>query len=283
MSIAYSSIEEIKDDFELSEESNDSLRKALTRIKSTLHPDKHGGQFANTDDEHKYHQINAAIDFIDIEKNKSAELITISAVTELTKAVTALVTSKAEASSKDSNLSIEIDRSITGYTSKQKMPRIALTSVTVALTALWFFPNTVKEHPVLSNLIDFTSTTVNIIWFYAVGFCVLYWIKTWRSEELTKSHRESLKTEFVQNKLFTNFLRFLDKDTFTMEDLVEYLLHNRQRRLSPFQMIFGMPHKVDLPLANATAEVIIERALINKAVSASSVGSISKTYKLNNG
>tara|TARA_R110000851_G_scaffold192613_1_gene343349 strand:- start:678 stop:1529 length:852 start_codon:yes stop_codon:yes gene_type:complete len=283
MSIAYSSIEEIKGDFELSEESNDSLRKALTRIKSTLHPDKHGGQFANKNDELKYHKLNAAIDFIDIEKSKSADLITISAVTELTKAITALVSTKAEDSSRENNLSIEIERSITSYTSKQKMPRIALTSVTVALTALWVFPNTVKEHPVLSNLIDFTSTTVNIIWFYALGFCVLYWIKTWRSEELTKSHRESLKTEFVQNKLFTNFLKSRNEEVFTMEDLVEYLLHDRQRRLSPIQMIFGVPHKVDLPLANVTAEVIIERALKNKAVSANSVGSISKTYKLNNG
>jgi len=43
-----------------------------------------------------------------------------------------------------------------------------------------------------------------------------------------------------------------------MEDLVEYLLHDRQHRLFLIQMIFGVPNRVDLPLANVTAEFIIE-------------------------
>jgi len=280
MSIEFSSIEMIQEEFNLEDESYDSIRSVLKHIKSTLHPDKTGGKFSNENDELQFHKIDNAIKFIDSNKHESKDLVTISAVTGLTKAVTALVSSQSEVTNKNTELSNEINRSIVGYSSKLKMPRIALTAVTVALSAIWVFPNTVKEHPVLSNVIDFTSFSTNIIWGYAVIFCLIFWVRTWRSEELTKADRESLKTESIQNKLFSNFIQNNSYKDFSLEDLVEFLMFQNRKVRQPFTVFLGSAQNIDLPLANATAEVIIDRAVKRKAVISSELGSISTIYKV---
>jgi hypothetical protein len=280
MSIEFTSIEMIQKEFNLEEDSHESIRSVLKHIKSTLHPDKTGGKFQSENDEVEYHKLDRAINFIDSNKVSGKDLVTISAVTDLTKAVTELVSSQSEVTNKNTELSNEINRSIVSYHSKLKMPRIALTAVTVALSATWLFPSAVEKHPILSNIIDFTSFSVNFIWAYAVMFCVLFWIKTWRSEELTKANRESLKTESIQNRLFLGFIKQNKSEDFVLEDLVDFLMYQNGRYRHPIKILFGSVQNIDLPLANVTAEVIIDRAIKRKAVIASKQGSISQVYRV---
>lgn len=280
MSTEFTSIEMIKKEFNLEEDSHESIRTVLKHIKSTLHPDKTGGKFQNENDEIEYHKLDSAINFIDGDKAASKDLVTISAVTDLTKAVTELVSSQSEVTNKNAELSTEINRSIVNYHSKLKMPRIALTAVTVALSAIWVFPNTVEKHPILSNIIDFTSFSTNIVWGYAVIFCVLFWVRTWRSEELTKADRESLKTESIQNRLFLSFINQNSSEDFVLEDLVDFLMYHNRKGRHPFGVLLGSVQDIDLPLANVTAEVIIDRAIKRKAVIASKHGSISQVYRV---
>tara|TARA_R110001599_G_scaffold1454_4_gene7057 strand:+ start:36491 stop:37339 length:849 start_codon:yes stop_codon:yes gene_type:complete len=270
----------IKDQFGIEEESMDELRSKLRSIQAEYHPDKNGGSFYDEYSESKYHELDEAISYIDSISKNNSELVTISAVTDLTKAVTAMVTAQNIVSSKDTLLSSEINRSIESYRSRLKTPRIALTALTVGISAIWMFPNTVKEHPVLSKFINFDSMTANIAWLNMLIFAVGFWVITWRREELTKERRESLKTESVQNRLFTSFISSLDRETFTLEDFVEFIMFRHGRyRSAPF-VLFSSSSRIDSPLAHATAEVILERALKRKAITSRNSGSISTVYQI---
>ncbi|MBP7663030.1 MAG: J domain-containing protein [Shewanella sp.] len=281
MSTTFSSVKMIMDQFGIEEDSMDELRSKLRIMQTPHHPDKNGGSFVDEDSERKYHELDKAISYIDSINKNNTDLVTISAVTDLTKAVTAMVAAQNEASSKDTLLSSEINRSIGRYHSKLKTPRIALTAITVAISAIWMFPNTVKEHPVLSKFINFDSMSTNITWLYMLIFAVVFWVITWRREELTKERQESLKTESVQNRLFASFIDSLHSDTFTLEHFVDFIMHRHERYPRyPFYFIFGSSSRIDSPLAHATAEVILERALKRKAIISRNSGSISTVYQV---
>lgn len=281
MSTHFTSVEMIKSQFSLEDEATDNLRSKLRKMQAKLHPDKNGGSFADKDSESEYHKLDEAISFID-SMNVNSHLTTISAVTDLTKAVTAMMTAQNEnpASAKDTFLSAEINRSIESYSSRLKMPRIALTAVTIAIFAIWMFPTTVKEHPVLSQFINFESTMANIAWFYILISATLFWVITWRKEELTKQYKESLKTESVQNKLFNRFIDSVNGNSFTLEEFVEFIVYRNNGHRHPFSILFGSSRRIDSPLAHATAEVILERALKRKALTFTNSGSISTVYRI---
>lgn len=280
MNTRFSSVKMIKDQFGIEEESMDELRSTLRSMQTEHHPDKNGGSFVDEYSESKYHELDKAISYIDSISKNNSELVTISVVADLTKAVTAMVAAQNEASSKDTLLSSEINRSIESYRSRLKTPRIALTALTVAISAIWVFPNTVKEHPVLSKFINFDSMTANIAWLYMLIFAVGFWVITWRTEELTKKRQESLKTESVQNRIFTSFISSLNKDTFTLEDFVEFIMFRHEKyRSAPF-ILFSSSSRINSPLAHATSEVILERVLKRKAITSRNSGSISTVYQI---
>lgn len=281
MNTHFSSVEMIMDQFGIEEDSVDDLRSKLRTMQTVYHPDKNGGRFVDEDSERKYHELDKAISYIDSINKNNTDLVTISAVTDLTKAVTAMMAAQNEVSSKDTLLSSEINRSIESYHSRLKTPRIALTAITVAISGIWMFPNTVKEHPVLSKFINFDSMSTNIVWLYMLILAVVFWVVTWRREELSKERQESLKTESVQNRLFASFIESTNSDTFTLESFVDFIMHNRGKyRRHPFFFLFGSSSRIDLPLAHATAEVILERALKRKAITSHNSGSISTVYQV---
>lgn len=270
----------IKDQFGIEEESMDDLRAKLRSMQTDHHPDKNGGSFVDEDSERKYHELDNAISYIDSINKTNTNLVTISAVTDLTKAVTAMVAAQNEVSSKDTLLSSEINRSIKSYSSRLKTPRVALTTVTVVISGIWMFPNLVKEHPVLSKFINFDSMTTNILWFYMLIVAGGFWFITWISEERTKERQESLKTESVQNGLFTSFINSSSSDTFTLEDFVKFIMYQHQNHRGSLPLIFGSSSRIDSPLAHATAEVILERALKRKAIISHNSGSITTVYQI---
>ncbi|MGQ1605510.1 J domain-containing protein [Acinetobacter baumannii] len=279
MSTHFSSLQMIKDQYGIDEESIDTLRSKLRSMQAQYHPDKNGGRFRDEDSERKYRELDEAVSYIDSISKNNFDLITISAVTDLTKAVTAMVTAQNEVSNKETQLSSEIGRSIENYSSRLKTPKIALTAITVAISAIWMFPNTVKEHPVLSRFINFESIMISAIWFDMLLITVIFWFMAWRKEELNKELQESLKTESVQNRLFTNFVNNIDSGIFTLEEFVEFIMHSHKNRSSNF-LPFISPIRIDSPLAHATAEVILERAIKRNALKSYNSGSISTKYQI---
>jgi len=280
MDTHFSSLQMIKDQLGIDGESIDELRSKIRAIQMKYHPDKNGGDFVDEETKKQYLKLDEAISYIDtLKKQENFDLVTISAVTDLTRAVTAMVTAQNEVSNKETQLSSEIGRSIENYSSRLKIPKIALTAITVAISAIWMFPNTVKDHPVLSRFINFESMTISIIWLYILFGAVFFWFITWRKEESNKEFQESLKTESIQNSLFTKFIKNVDSGTFTLEEFVEFIMHSHRNRTLIFPP-FRYSSQIDSSLAHATAEVILERAIKRDALKSYNSGSISTMYKI---
>ncbi len=278
MENSFSSLDQIRDEFNLEYEESDKIRVKLREMQSSIHPDRNKGVFPSESDETLFHKISNAIQFID-QTNESGALVPISAVTDLTKAVTDLI--NAQTPKQDSSLSEQIKGSIESYSSRFKMPKIALSAITVALSAVWLFPKTIQDHPILGKWLDISSNFFQIVWLYVFAITILFWVISWMKEEKQKNFQESLKTEMVQNEIFRDFLNNIDKKTFTIEDFVEYLMKKYFRRhSSPFLLILGNPREISLSMAHTIADVIIKRGLSRQAIKKKSVGNISETYTL---
>lgn len=274
----YSSLEQIKDEFHILEDNPEAIRARLRVMQSSIHPDRAGGSFASKEDEELFHRIGSAIEFIDNKDNYGA-LVSISVVTDLTKAVTELI--KAQISIPDNTLSEQIKDDIQSYRHRYLVPKITLSAITVALGAIWIFPNTVKDHAILSNWINPSNYFFSIIWFYALFFTVFFWLMVWRNEERQRAFQESLKTETVQNMIFRQFLHTLSERYFSIEDLVGYLINKEPRRYySPFDVLLRNKRNISVPMANTIADIIIKRALSRQAIKKEGIGNISETYKI---
>lgn len=274
----YLSIEEIKIDFNVDETEAGSVRSKLRVMQASIHPDKNGGSFANDSDEELFHKLSSAIGFIDNKENNGA-LVSVSAVTDLTKAVTELV--RLQTSTTNNALATQINNSIETYRSKHKVPKIALSSISIAVAAVWVFPNTIVDHPVLGKWFDFSDPLTNIIWFQIFIATALYWIFTWRNEERQRRFQEGLKTEMVQNKIFKNFVHDLGKEYFTLEEFVEYLIDKHSPKYhSPLSLLTSNPWEIDMPSAHTIAEAVIDRAVKRRAILQNDEGKISTIYKL---
>ncbi len=275
----YTTIESIKSEFSINDDDIEVIRSKLRSKQISIHPDKNGGVFTNDEDEKYFHKLSKAIEFIDSSEKKNA-LVSVSAVTDLTKAVTELV--KSQSSTKNNALSEQVSSSIESYKSRLKLPKIALSIISIAVTAIWLFPNTVKEHPVLSKWIDFSDQWTNVVWIYILFTAVAFWLLTWRNEERQKHFQESLKTELVQNRLFLSFIKSLESSVFTLEDFVEHIttIHSHTHN-SPLFLILGSTRKIDMPMAHTIADVIIERAVSRKALIPESTGKMSTEYRVN--
>src|ERR1700727_2567883 len=82
----YTSLQQIKSDFNVHHDDLSLLREELNSIRISLHPDKSRGQFANTADEARYHQANEAIVYIERLQNNHS-LAAIERMTDLIKVV----------------------------------------------------------------------------------------------------------------------------------------------------------------------------------------------------
>ncbi len=278
MNISYTSLEQIREDFQIIDENPETIRAKLRIKMSSIHPDHTGGSFANKKDEKLFHKLSAAIEFID-NRDKNGALVSVSAVTELTKAVTELI--KAQSSVAENTLSDQIKDHIQSYRSRFKFPKIALSAITVALTAVWIFPNTIKDHPILGKFFDTEDIRFRFAWLFVLLFTVMFWIMVWIKEERQREFQESLKTEMVQNKLFREFLRYFKKNNFSIEELVDFLIKRYSRRYySPILPFFGDHREITISMAHTIAEAIIKRALSRQAIKKESIGQISETYRI---
>lgn len=279
MNGSYTSLQQIREDFQIAEEDPETIRTRLRMKQSSIHPDRTGGSFASKEDETLFHRLGIAIEFLD-NRDKYGALVSVSAVTDLTKAVTELI--KAQSSVPDNTLSEKIKDQIQSYRSRFALPKITISAITVALTAVWIFPNTVKDHPILGKWFDPSSSLFGIAWIYVLLSTVAFWLLVWRNEERQREFQESLKTEMVQNRIFRDFLRHFEKNKFSIEDLVDFIIDRHPRSyhfLPPFSLI-GNPREISISTAHTIAEVIIKRALSRQAIKKESIGQISETYTI---
>ncbi len=287
MGNSFSSLAQIKLEYEIEEEEFGKIRTKLRSMQSSIHPDRNRGTvFLNEEDEARFHRLSEAIEFLD-RNEEAGPLVPASAVTDLTRAVTELV--KSQKPNFDDSLSEQIRNNIESYRSRFKLPKIALSAISIALTAVWFFPETLAEHPVLGKWISLNDTFA-MLWLLALLFTALFWFISWIKEDRHKRYQENLKAELVQNNIFRTFIKNSKSKTFTLEDIVQFIMKLNDGRIHNSKLIFFYlapfivnslkAREIDISLAHTVAEIIIRRALSRQAIKKTRVGNISETYTL---
>lgn len=278
MNNSFTSLEQIKEDFQIVEENPAAIREKLRGKQSLIHPDRNEGNFANEADEKLFYRLAAAIEFID-HRNDPGALVSVSVVMDLAKAATDLV--KAQSPIPPNILSEQIRDEIRSYRSRFKFPKIALSAITVVLSAVWIFPTTIADHLILGKWLNPSSTLFGIIWLEVLIITALFWVLGWWKGERQREFQESLKTELVQNRIFIDFLHTYEKIEFALEDLVDFLTKRRFRRYRfSFSSILRNPREISISMAHTIAEIIIKRALSRQTIRKESIGQISETYKI---
>ncbi len=172
-------------------------------------------------------------------------------------------------------------------------PKIGSASIAVVISALWLFPDTVSEHKILSKYIDLDSLWFTITWLCLLALTGTYWIMTSIRENRLTEGIKRLQLESVQNKIFqsyleTNTYRKAYKKKyfrFTKDDLIEHISHlslrNTERiyyRANSILRLLKVSRTIDLEVAQAIADIIIERATVKKIITVDDSPSISTVY-----
>lgn len=285
------SIDEIKEKLKIKDEDPDQIRKELKKRLSKIHPDRHGDKFPSKEAEKDWHQIVAAIDFIDGITAKDKELIHIKQVNTLIKTLTDLVVSQ-DSSKGVSNLELKLDRKIDRNIKNVKkdliLPKITLSTLTIFTTFIWAFPETINKHPILSKHIDVTSSLFIDAWSSLIFFTVVFWLVCLFLEGKKKNLIKKLGLESCQEMLFHEFLTSEDvfqMETFQKEDFIDYLSKKFNKKRKSFRKIFPyipIPDSFDSELGQSIADILFQRALNKGMIEKGEIkSSLSDWYSIN--
>jgi len=296
----FNDIEQIKKEFGVNAASLDEVRKQLKRLLKEVHPDMNHGKFPSQEQEKKYHEIKDAINFIDEQRSTDTSLMIRSEVQELLQLIREVVPKTSQVDS-EKKLSELIDNDIKLFKIKHKFPKITTAAISVVLSALWLFPNTIKEHPILSRLIDLQSPIFAGFWLSSLIVTASYWLIAAFQEHREEQSKKYLKLETVQNQIFRDFLRFKNHGQkndaannilkFDKDDLISYI-KNFERIENP---IYGISEKlttalernvklhyraghIDTELAQSLADTMVQRGLVKGIIEKESKKSLTDIY-----
>lgn len=279
MASRYESLDHIKREFGLTSDAPDDLRKELRLAQKPLHPDLQSptGVFASQEDRQKFEHIEQAIEFIDdhIERTRRGALVPVDTITDIVRVVRDLTTSRATTDS-EQRLAAQTSRAVAEFRYQHRLPKITASTVTVVMTALWLFPSTIKDHPVLARFFDVSSNLFSMVWFECLLITGMLWLWLTILEGRHGRFVSTLKVESVQNQLFKAFLRSRREESlaaseadpelrkFTKDDFVHFLQEPRrvfmERTVPTVLHRLGGARRIDLELAHAIADAVVTRA-----------------------
>lgn len=271
----FENIDQIKKEFNFTEDDPKEIRKKLRRLMVRWHPDKHGGESGiSPKTRDKFLKANEADQFLENYISKQTAIVPTSETTELIKLVRDLViTNKKdnETTNSEVRLSEHIDHGVNQLGKQYLAPKITVSAITTALTFLWLLPDTINEHSVLSNYINVTNQDFFKVWAMSLVLTIIVLYGTSISEDRQKRFQSGLKTELFQNNVFEEFRHLHPVEEFTKSDFVKFLTlrnlrsayHNLPRvAFEPLilQMI-GRPRLIiDPESAQIIADIVFERA-----------------------
>lgn len=273
----FTTIEDVKNQFSISDENLDVIEKKLEKLLAENHPDKTGGEFKDKNQKEDFYLIQQAIEFLQKEKQNNSQLIPISAFNSL---VEMFKENKDAEITKNNNAIIQnsIDKEIRKIPSQNLMPKISLSTITTIITGIWLFPNTIIEHPVLSKYIDTGSKGFIIFWLILLYFTGSFWFITAVNEKRQKKYLESLNTEYFQDSIFFDFSNEYYNRPFSKSDLVGYLIERGHKSISRIFSINN--YGISASLAESIASQIIDTALNRKIIEEIKSNSLSPRYKI---
>ncbi|MEK4142110.1 hypothetical protein NST48_14235 [Paenibacillus sp. FSL M7-0547] len=262
-------IESIKRDFELKGYSLLELRTELVKKMAAIHPDKNRGVFIDPETEERYYKYNDAIEFIDKQTASGTSLITVNDAKELIETFAKQLTQTTNSNDNEKIFSQRMDRSIGVIRKKFRVPKITTASATAVLSAMWVFPNQVKEHPVLGQLFNIESLSFTVIWLYFVLFTSFLWYISYSVEQSQERFLLNINTAFYQNQIFRSFMfETVSNDTdsensepiiFTKEHFIHFLMRTERNRKNTLVRLLHRP-KMDTDIAESIADAVISKA-----------------------
>lgn len=278
----FTTIEEIQKEFSILDDNPEVIEKELQKLLAENHPDKTGGKFLDDNQEERYFLISKAIDSLKNLKNENTQVVPISVFNSL---VDIIKENKNVVSKNDNNLLIQhsIDNAIKRVPSQNLFPKISLSTITGIISFIWFFPNTIKEHPILSDLIKTNNKYFTLIWAIILLFTIYFWLITLFSENKQKSFIESLNTELTQEDIFQRFIHsdyliYHDDITFYKADLVKFI-ENKTYHHSFNKFILFKRNIIPTSLAESIADKIIEIAKNRQIIEEVKSNSLSPRFK----
>ncbi len=272
----YTSINQIKEDFQLNTENLETLRESLNQIRIELHPDKNRGKFRHDEEKEKYYRANDAIQYIDGLKNNN-QLIVVEKMTELVKIVVELIPNTKE-TSLQSSLDVKIDSAIGRYKSKLYLPKISLTALTGLMTFLFTVPTQIKDNVVLSRYLNPQSSIFVLTWLTLLLYTGIFWVVTFINGEKAKGRLSLLKVDSTQNDIFESFLEKKRRKDFTKDELTEYIFE--QNSHGSINVLLSGGDIITMEVAQNISEIIVSRAEKKGIIEKSSNKSLSDKFTI---
>jgi len=287
----YSSIEEIKSKFNIQEDNIDDIRKSLIALLAQNHPDKNGGIVNNI-----YYEISTAIEYIDIHRKSDSSNQLVPIITEMMSLMKSVLESSAIAQRNQDKEIIthrRIEDSMREYHSIFKAPAIAASTIFLILNVIFLFPTTVKEHPVLRNIINPDESSFVYLWLFCLMCTFSFWLIKLNQETSFKREMSFLKSEGGRFFLFNKFIYDLPhikncnyhdnylfhgkkintegKIVFKKSDFIsmlkKFLFHRKRLDLNLlFMMPFNMYQDVDYEIIENVADLTLAKALDKKII-----------------
>jgi hypothetical protein len=280
----FESIEQIREEFEIDSAEPEQVRKELIGRLAEIHPDRREDGELSSEDEERWTKIQNAVDFIDSDETQM--MVPARQVTALQKKVDELSLT-AKSNEAETQLSENIRDQESRIRSYGRGPRITSTAVTTVLTGLIAFPEYTSNHPILSEFINFQSTTFIIIWIYCLIFTGMVWWMTKRIESRKRDILDALKSERLQNDLFYRFLgSMLEKEeaprkTFTKSRFIDFVTDTLERKASNlFDKLFGAQRTTSAEVVESLAESTLVRAERNGVIEAATDPSLDEKYRI---
>lgn len=293
----WNSITQIVKELNLESDPSDihDVKKELKNIIAILHPDKSNGEFKSEADKEKFLNYKEAYEFCENQEqivNSEKMLVPLDTVTDLVKTITQNL-SESKKQSIEERLNYASNNWTTQISKKYLLPKISLGTVTAFLGFVFWFPETMKDHPYISDYLN--SYFAPVFWAYIVLILSFLWVNVWqvesKSKEITSIILSVNMQQFVLNDLYSEFksshsysfskidvtksyLRILQESLFMYKDS-----HNIIQVSSPFNILLRGFYKkairrIDKSLIEQATDLAIEQYLNKGLIKKSTKSSV---------
>lgn len=161
-----------------------------------------------------------------------------------------------------------------------------LTLMTTGIGFIWLLPEKLTKNVFSEQIISKYSSIVQVLWLVILLLSCITWI-VYKIKELDCDKKiRRIESEVFQDYVFNEFRDKDFKSTFDKRDLVEYINNKYAPFISIFIRIISIKglfkYKLDGEIIESLADVIIERALLNGAITNLSTTSFLRRYEFSN-
>ena len=292
-------MEQFRKKYGLTAKDREGLKEEIKQKLAELHPDKSGGEFRSDDEKQQYLRLSMAKGELDEILYSNSQLVPISVVKDLI----TVIDDKKQLLNQE-KLEEKLKTSIARYINKAKrkalLPKISSAAIAAIVSFIWFFPNSLKNHPILKNWVDFDNPAFNMIWFFILSIAIAFWVVDYLRQNRQEELSSILQEEQFQNELFERFItvnKKRGKRRFTKSDFINFLASREleeserleidgsepRKSLFPHELInrgYFLLRRIDRDMAGNVAEIVFLRAETNGVITKSTQKALSVVYEL---